>query len=424
VDRKGPKLRTLKPYVTPEFNLNGSTGTPGALDGQATCDARLAKALRKAATAADAQLLATLAVKEAIKAAEAAKVTKNLTGAVRMIDRLLAKQGLRSADWKFGEGNIVTHVMAVWRVEGVKRESLQKRWRRSTGDADADIGMGGRHTMLTDHEEARVVAWVEMCRSHDLSATVPEFQAFVAGVLDNRGITHVPSETWCRAFCFDHNLVVRAARSKEQSRCGLTEYEVALYFHTVNSMGTPALWVNFDETGFHGYSDNLKKCKVIVPEANRQEAHRGTSNVRDHVTVMSVTGITGDSRKTEVFTPLFVFPGKTLNTTMVSSTLDPNNQRPNYEGVDILQGNKSAFLQCHPDGLAPPPNLDLRVSMSASASGHVNGQIILAYFKDVFIPELRAKGYNQSQRVFLVGDLHVSHKTPELFKSQSDSLSI
>jgi hypothetical protein len=62
--------------------------------------------------------------------------------------------------------------------------------------------------------------------------------------------------------------------------------------------------------------------------------------------------------------------------------------------------------------------------MSASASGHVNGQIILAYFKDVFIPELRAKGYNQSQRVFLVGDLHVSHKTPELFKSQSDSLSI
>jgi hypothetical protein len=184
------------------------------------------------AAAAKAQVvLAKEALEKAGADAAAARVSENLTGAVNMIRRLLRKEHEDPATWKFGKG-IVDQVMQVWGSR-VKRKSLSARWALCKNDEDRPIGVGGGQYLLSSYEEVRLVAWVEALRSLNLAPTMSDVVSKASDILECRGVTSTPSETWVRKLCDRHDLVLRAARSKEQARASLTPDQIAMYFRTV-----------------------------------------------------------------------------------------------------------------------------------------------------------------------------------------------
>jgi hypothetical protein len=149
------------------------------------------------AAAAKAQaVLAKEALEKAGADAAAARVSENLTGAVKMIRRLLRKEHGDPATWKFGKG-IVDQVMQVWGSR-VKRKSLSARWALCKNDEDRPLGVGGGQYLLSPYEEVRLVAWVEALRSLNLAATMSDVVSKASDILECRGMTSTPSESWVR----------------------------------------------------------------------------------------------------------------------------------------------------------------------------------------------------------------------------------
>jgi hypothetical protein len=133
---------------------------------------------------------------------------------------------------------------------------------------------------------------------------------------------------------------------------------------------------------------------------------------------MSCVAATPDGSQTHVFPPLYVFPNVTINSTHVSSHLDQRNhdKAAAAEEISVLKGSDT-LPEDWPTGCRPEaPD---KVVYAASASGNVNSAIIYNYFKGVFIPSLRAKGYTGP--VILVGDMHGSHLSLKLLKYVSRS---
>jgi hypothetical protein len=80
----------------------------------------------------------------------------------------------------------------------------------------------------------------------------------------------------------------------EQVRCGLTAPKAAQFFYELleqERAAPAAVTLNFDETCFHGYTSDLKSTNVFVVKDRRNEAFTNSSNVRDHVTLLSTIDI-------------------------------------------------------------------------------------------------------------------------------------
>jgi hypothetical protein len=162
-----------------------------------------------------------------------------------MIKRLLQRDrpeeaaDIREGAWKFG-GDIVKQTMEIWGTK-VLRGSLSKRWAKMAGHDQYEVGGGGAKFILCGYEEVLLCDWVELLRGYDLAPTVEELLTKVTDVLDSRGIKHRPSLQWGCDFAIRNGLMLRCARSKEQTRAGLSPDAIALYFHTVAKTRSPDL---------------------------------------------------------------------------------------------------------------------------------------------------------------------------------------
>lgn len=273
---------------------------------------------------------------QALKAEE-----DRVRNALTFMDRELARRRLPRILWpRVYRGKFREIFTTALNRFNVKHDRLRGRWKSyfTTNSLGADAG--GRPALLSAFEEREIVRWAEYQRVKLNAPNRIRFKAKIVDVLRARGSVRDPcSNAWLTAFMKKKSLVGRAPRSLEQTRCGLRTEQVAYYYYVVSEKEKYekcVLWLNFDETGFHGYSGSLQGTKVYVGDEHRQLAYCSSSSVRDHVTLLATIGITADGRKTYVFPPLWVFPAKHINTTHLKSTLDPENRTDTCEGFEFL----------------------------------------------------------------------------------------
>jgi hypothetical protein len=173
--------------------------------------------------------------------------------------------------------------------------------------------------------------------------------------------------------------------------------------------------LSYDETPFSGFRGSVGGVKVVVPKAFRQQASRGVSSNREHVTLLSTIGICPDTRQTYSMIPLWVYPNASINSNACSSQFDPHNRTKAHHGVSILSGGVDPSIQFFPPGYESL-NLDTSMAISASPCGHVNCEIVLNHFQKHLVPDIRAKGFTIKDRVIIIGDNHVSHLSEDLIR--------